>query len=106
MLVVDQVIPKGPAHTTLEPGDIVVQINKTLVTTFIDLEAILDSSIDGEIVIDVERGGVPKECKVKVMDLHKIAPDTFLEFGGGILVRESEPYTNLERQYKNAVNNQ
>jgi len=85
MLVVDQVVPQGPTHNILNTGDILVNINKKLITTFIELESILDSNIGGEITLDIERGGVAQEHKIKVQDLHSITPDKFLEFGGAIL---------------------
>lgn len=46
LLVVDQVIPEGPAHQKLEPGDVVTRIDGTLVTDFVTLEDMLDSHVD------------------------------------------------------------
>jgi S1-C subfamily serine protease len=86
MLTVDQVIPEGPAHNILEPGDIVVFINKKLITTFVELEEILDDNVSEEIIVEIERGGVPHEVKIKVQDLHSITPSSFLEIGGGVVV--------------------
>ena len=40
MLVVDQVVPGGPADKKLEPGDIVVRVNGALVGTFLAWEEI------------------------------------------------------------------
>lgn len=86
MLVIDQVIPEGPSHNILEPGDIVVRINKKLVTSFVELEAILDDHVNQDIIVDIERGGIAKEVAIKVGDLHSITPSEFLEFGGGVVV--------------------
>lgn len=86
MLVVDQVIPQGPAHNVFEPGDILIHMNGKLLTNFIGVESLLDSSIGNEITIDLERGGKPISCKLIVQDLDRITPDKFLEVGGGILV--------------------
>ena len=49
MLVVEQVLPKGPGDGLLEPGDILVEMNGQLVSRFIDLEEILDSSVGSQI---------------------------------------------------------
>jgi S1-C subfamily serine protease len=85
MLVVDQVVPGGPAFNLLEPGDIVVKINGDMVTTFNDLESLLDSNVDTDISFEIERGGTPMSLTVKGQDLHSITPDKYLEIGGGIL---------------------
>jgi len=85
MLAVDQVIPSGPAHGRLEPGDIVTKLNGELITSFVNLETYLDSNIGNEIVFDVERGGEAMTISVQVQDLHSITPDKYLEVGGGIL---------------------
>jgi S1-C subfamily serine protease len=53
MLIVDQVIPQGPAHTILNTGDILVNVNKNLVTTFLELEDILDASVGQEITLGI-----------------------------------------------------
>jgi len=85
MLVVDQVVPGGPASERLEPGDILVKINGELVTTFVALESYMDSNITADITVEVERGGIPTTLQIKVQDLHSITPAKYLEVGGGIL---------------------
>ena len=45
MLVVDQVVPKGPGDGALEPGDILVNVNGALTTAFVDLDAALDDHV-------------------------------------------------------------
>jgi len=85
MLVVDQVIPNGPAHDRLEPGDILIKVNGQLVTTFLKLELLMDGNINKEIVLDIERGGSPQTIQLNVQDLDSITPDILLEVGGGIL---------------------
>jgi len=85
MLVVDQVIPNGPAHNLLEPGDILVHVNQRLLTNFIAIEEIFDSSVGRLAELEVERGGITKQISIQVQNLHSITPDYFLEVGGGIL---------------------
>ena len=85
MLVVDQVIPASPAAGKLAPGDILLRVNGELVTEFIPLEDILDSHVNEEIDIELERGGKQVVTKVLVDDLHAITPDEYLEFGDGIV---------------------
>ena len=85
MLVVDQVIPDSPAAGQLAPGDILIRVNGALVTEFVPLEAILDSHVNEEIDIELERGGKNIVARVLVHDLHAITPDEYLEFGDGIV---------------------
>jgi len=85
MLVVDQVVPGGPADNRLEPGDILVKINRELCTSFVNLESLLDNNIDADINIEIERGGNPMTVIIRGQDLHSVTPDKYLEIGGGIL---------------------
>jgi S1-C subfamily serine protease len=84
-LVVEQVLPKGPAHGLIRESDILISINGNLVTKFVDLEEILDSSIDGTITVVVDRGGKPHTVEVNIQDLHSITPNRLLEVGGAQL---------------------
>ena len=44
MLVVESVIPGGPADGALEPGDVLVRLNGAIVTEFLSMEELLDDS--------------------------------------------------------------
>jgi S1-C subfamily serine protease len=59
MLVVDSVVPGGPANNHLELGDILIRLNGKVVTQFLILETLLDDSVRNEIDLEIERGGVP-----------------------------------------------
>jgi len=85
MLVVDEVIPGGPADGILEGGDILLSLGGTPLTSFIPMEALLDDHLGREISIEVERAGVTLRRSIEVKDLHSITPDRYLEVGGGIL---------------------
>ena len=85
MLVVEQVIPESPAAGKLEPGDILIRINGTLVTEFVPLAAILDDEVGNEVKVELERGGRSVTERVVVTDLHSITPSEFLEFGDAIV---------------------
>ncbi|CAM0944558.1 unnamed protein product [Alopecurus aequalis] len=85
MLVVDSVVPEGPAHKHLEPGDVLVRINGEVVTQFLAMETLLDDSVSREIDLQIERGGTPSTLKLKVEDLHSITPNHFLEVSGAVI---------------------
>lgn len=85
MLVVESVVPGGPAHQHLEPGDVLVRVNGEIVTQFLRLETLLDDTVGCTMVFEVERGGQTMECVLKVQDLHSITPNFFLEVSGGVI---------------------
>ncbi|MCD7470175.1 serine protease, partial [Datura stramonium] len=59
MLVVDSVVPGGPAHNHLEPGDVLFRMNGEVVTQFLKMETLLDDSVEKKIELQIERGGTP-----------------------------------------------
>ncbi|KAF5747459.1 DegP protease 7 isoform 1 [Tripterygium wilfordii] len=85
MLVVDSVVPGGPAHMQLEPGDILVKVNGEVVTQFLTLEILLDDSADRKIELQIERGGTPFNIILVVQNLHSVTPDYFLEVSGAVI---------------------
>ncbi|KAM0910981.1 hypothetical protein ACQ4PT_013843 [Festuca glaucescens] len=85
MLVVDSVVPEGPAHKHLEPGDVLVRMNGEVVTQFLTMETLLDDSVGREIDLQIERGGTPLILKLEVEDLHSITPNHFLEVSGAVI---------------------
>ncbi|KAF5749985.1 protease Do-like 7 isoform X1 [Tripterygium wilfordii] len=85
MLVVDSVVPGGPAHMKLEPGDILVKVNGEVVTQFLTLEILLDDSVDQKIELQIERGGTSFNIILLVQNLHSITPDYFLEVSGAVI---------------------
>lgn len=90
MLVVDSVVPGGPAWEQLHPGDVLVKVNSRIITHFLDLENLMDDLVGEEIHVELERGGKGVHCSVMVGDLHAITPSRFLELGGGTL--QALPY--------------
>ncbi|CAG8534660.1 5821_t:CDS:10 [Paraglomus occultum] len=96
MLVAETVVPGGPASKFMEEGDILISINGEYITKFVPLSQILDSNVENEITICIERGGVSLECRVCVQDLHSITPDRYVEIGGAKL---NELSYQLARSY-------
>jgi len=85
MLVVNEVLPGGPADGTLQPGDILVRINGKPVSEFEPLEQVIDDSVGSTVEMELERGGTPLRATLKVGDLHDISPNAYLEFGDAIV---------------------
>lgn len=85
LLVVDQVVPGGPAQRDLEVGDVLTHLDGKPIAAFAPLEAVLDERVEGTLELRIERGGKPLERKLVVRDLHAITPASYLEFGGAVL---------------------
>ncbi|KAJ6368114.1 hypothetical protein OIU78_000647 [Salix suchowensis] len=85
MLVVDSVVPGGPAYGQLEPGDMLVCVDGEVTTRFLRLETLLDDNVDQKIGLQIERGGISLTVNVVVQDLHTITPNHFLEVSGAVI---------------------
>lgn len=82
MLVAEVVLPKGPADTQVEEGDLLIKVNGELLTQFVRLDAILDDSVDDKITMVIQRGGENTLIELTVGDLHSITPDRFVSAAG------------------------
>ncbi|ASJ72413.1 Serine protease Do-like HtrB [Granulosicoccus antarcticus IMCC3135] len=97
MLTVEQVITGGIADGLLQPGDILVSIDKAMVTDFLSLETLLDASIEQTLEVELIRQGERTTSRVSVVDLNALAPHKFLELGDTIL-------QNMSIQHARAMN--
>ncbi|KAI9772795.1 MAG: hypothetical protein M1839_002296 [Geoglossum umbratile] len=82
MLVAETILPEGPSHLRIEEGDILIRVNGELLTKFIRLDEILDSSVGQKVELLVQRGGENIEVELEVGDLHAITPDRFVTVCG------------------------
>lgn len=85
MLVVERLVPGGPADGQLRPGDVLVSLAGEPVGDFVRLEGVLDDQVGDRVSMTVERGGEPVQVELTVGDLHGISPAEYLEVGRGIL---------------------
>ena len=76
MLVVDSVIPGGPADGLLEPGDVLVRIQGQVVVHFLPMEALLDDHVGKHVSVEIERGGKLLVRNVQVSLVSLLAPVT------------------------------
>lgn len=82
MLVAEIVLPEGPSDSKLEEGDILLKVNGEILTQFVRLDDILDSSVDKTVKLSIQRGGEDMEVEITVGDLHAITPDRFVSVAG------------------------
>ena len=101
MLVVNEVLPGGPADGTLQPGDVLVRVNGKLVSEFEPLEQVTDDTVGGSVELELERGGKPVNAKLDIGDLHAITPSAYLEFGDAVVHTVSY---QMSRHFNVAVN--
>lgn len=92
LLVVQKVIPKGPADGILEAGDILLKVKGEPIVSFVALETVLDNisstetKEEAEVVeLEIQRGSTTSNVTVSIQDLHSITPCELIEVGGGIL---------------------
>jgi len=85
MLVVSDVQPGSPAQSALQPGDILVQMDGELTTTFEPLERVLDDRVGSTVRLIFERGGAVRAHELLVQDLNAITPSSYLEFGDAVV---------------------
>ncbi|KAI8915536.1 trypsin-like cysteine/serine peptidase domain-containing protein [Gorgonomyces haynaldii] len=96
MLTVENVVPEGPADQLLEEGDVLVSVNGKIVTSFVPLEALLDTHIGSKLVFHIQRGGQDVTLEIPVQDLEEITPDAFVQVGGATF---NDLSYQLARQY-------
>ncbi|KAI0899750.1 Pro-apoptotic serine protease NMA111 [Annulohypoxylon nitens] len=82
MLVAEIILPKGPSHNKIEEGDVLLKVNGEMITQFIRLDDILDSSVGKTIQVTLQRGGRVIDIPIEVGDLHSITPDRFVTVSG------------------------
>lgn len=85
LLVVQDVVPGGPADGRLRPGDVLLAVDGAPIDTFIPMEAALDDAVGGELSVSLVRGGGRLEVVLPVQSLHDVSPSSYVEFSGGIL---------------------
>jgi len=85
MLVVSEVLPGSPSDKVLQPGDILIKLNKRYIAQFEPLDEVTDASVGGSVELELERGGKPVNARIPVGDLHAITPSAYLEFGEAIV---------------------
>ncbi|KAI7749038.1 hypothetical protein M8C21_009944, partial [Ambrosia artemisiifolia] len=85
MLVVESVVPGGPACKHLEPGDVLVRMNGEVITQFLKMETLFDDSVGQNVELEFERGGTSLTVQLVVEDLHSITPNYFLEVSGAVI---------------------
>ncbi len=85
VLVVDRVLPGGPADGVLRAGDLLVSVDGVPVNRFVVLEAALDDHTGREVELVVERHGKPHTVSVAVHDLFALTPNSFIEFDRNVI---------------------
>lgn len=85
MLLVRQVLPGGVAEGVLEEGDILLSVNSTILSDFVELADLLDSSISSELTFDILRRGERMSHTIAVQDFESLQPTELLEVGDSVL---------------------
>ncbi|KAJ2853431.1 hypothetical protein J3B02_003146 [Coemansia erecta] len=84
-LIVDKILPDGPASGKLQVGDIVISINDTSIAEFPDMSAAVDAAVGQSVELKVFSGGTFRAEQVMVQDMYNITPSKLLRLGGATL---------------------
>ncbi|GMM34654.1 hypothetical protein DASC09_019790 [Saccharomycopsis crataegensis] len=82
LLVAKVVLPYGPAHSKVKEGDILISVNNFDICSLIQLEEILDNSIDMTISLVLQRNGENIKINLDVQDLFSITSLKFVQCCG------------------------
>ncbi|AMD19720.1 HCL431Cp [Eremothecium sinecaudum] len=82
LLVAETILSEGPAEGKIKEGDILISINDQMITSFIQVDSILDENIGNTIKILVQRSGEDVSVECCVGDLHAITPSRYVEVCG------------------------
>ncbi|OMJ24574.1 PDZ domain-containing protein [Smittium culicis] len=85
MFIVKSVLPEGPADNILFPGDILIAINSSPITHFLDISFFMDNFVNKNINVSVLRNKSLLSCTCTVQDLFSITTTRLVEFGGGVV---------------------
>ena len=85
LLVAKRIIKDSPAYNHIKSGDILTRINGNPISDYIDLANHLDSNVDEEISIELERSGKKISFSVLVTDLFNVTPESYLTLGGAVI---------------------
>jgi len=85
MLVVADVQPGSAADGVLAPGDILVAIDGKPTPEFFALEDVLDSHVDRQVNVEVQRGRETLLHALDVKSLSAITADEYIEFGEAVV---------------------
>jgi S1-C subfamily serine protease len=85
MLVVADVQPGSAADGVLAPGDILVAIEGKPTPEFFALEDVLDSHVERQINVEVQRGRETRSARLDVKSLSAITADEYIEFGEAVV---------------------
>ena len=85
LLVAKRIIKDSPVYNHLKSGDILTRINGNPISDYIDLANHLDSNVNQEISIELERSGKKISFSVIVTDLFNVTPESYLTLGGAVI---------------------
>lgn len=82
LLVAECVLREGPVDGKIKEGDTLITINGEFISSFIQVDEILDQNVGEIIELLVQRGGIEHKVTCVVDDLHSITPDRYVEVCG------------------------
>lgn len=84
LLSVNQILPDGPSHGKVEPGDLLLLANNSRFESIAAFEDLLDRNVRGSIHVLIWRHSQELEYELIVQDASKLAPYWILEWSGNV----------------------
>ena len=78
MLIATITLPEGPADNLIKEGDCLISINDKLITSFVQVDEILDDNVGNDVEFLIQRNGVNIKHTIKVGNLHDITPSEYI----------------------------
>ena len=82
LLVAETVLKEGPGDEKIKEGDALISINGQHISSFVQVDDILDSSVGQDIELLIQRGGVDHKVTCTVGDLDAITPNRYVDVCG------------------------
>lgn len=82
MLIASLTLPSGPADGLIKEGDCLVSINGELITSFIQVDNVLDENVGKDVKFMIQRNSKNIECVIKISNLHDITPSKYVTVCG------------------------
>lgn len=82
MLIASVTLPSGPADGLIKEGDCLISINGELITSFIQVDNIMDDSVGKEVKFMIQRNSKNFERVIKIGNLHDITPSKYVSVCG------------------------
>mmetsp|Transcript_9253 Transcript_9253/g.10550 ORF Transcript_9253/g.10550 Transcript_9253/m.10550 type:complete len:971 (-) Transcript_9253:128-3040(-) len=86
MLVVNRILAQGTGYKAgMRHGDVLKSLNGNIVHNYVDLESVLDDSVESDVDVSIIRAGDQINLSVRVQDLYEICANEYIEVSRAVV---------------------